>query len=130
MNNKIFLAIFLGLVLIGFAGAKGIGPITWPDSTPPVISNVATMQVCGEGVCGPVCVLWTTDEASYFNMVEYGRGNSYEYSVSEYRYDLNIMIPQPALQITLDKPGNYHYRVTSCDFFGNCAYSEGYKVKK
>lgn len=102
------------------------------DTTPPVISNVRTMQICGEGICGPLFVLWDTNEPSYFNSVKYGRGKEYDnIAVQEFNMNLSYsMIPSPAVILELDKPGTYHYMVTSCDMFGNCASSDGYKVKK
>jgi len=106
-------------------------PFPTPDTIPPVISNVRTMQLCGEGICGPLFVSWDTNEPSYYNSVEYGIGKKYDNVVSQ-EFNMNLSysrIPSPSLILELDKPGNYHYRVTSCDMFGNCASSDGYKVK-
>ena len=103
-----------------------------PDTTPPVISNVRTMQICSEEICGPLFVLWDTDEPSYFNSVKYGKGKKYD-NIAIQEFNMNLshsMIPSPAVIIDLEEPGIYRYQVTSCDMFGNCASSDGYKVKK
>lgn len=133
-RKNIILSGFFGLVLLaGMISFVSAGPLVFPypkDTTPPVISNVRTMQICGVEFCGPLFVLWDTDEPSFFNRVEYGRGKNYDYSVSQDYYYLNTTrIPTSALAVTLDKSGTYHYKVTSCDMSRNCATSEGYKVK-
>jgi len=102
------------------------------DTTPPIISNVRTTQICdiGGDICGPLFVIWDTNEPSHFNKVEYGKGKQYDYSVSQDYYYTNLtIVPKPALAIDLGKSGTYHYKVTSCDLSGNCATSKSYKVK-
>ncbi len=98
------------------------------EITPPIISNVQTNWIDKN----TVNITWDTDEPSYFNTIEYGRGRKYKYDISK-QYNTNLtsnMIPQPSISLILDKPNTYHYRVGSCDLFGNCAYSKDYKIKK
>ena len=128
MKKILFCMILTALIFISFAVAKD-SIIPGLDTTPPVISNVITMQICGEGTCGHLFVLWDTDEPSYFNSVEYGIGKKYDNIVSQEFNNNLTSVPSPSLILTLDKPGTYHYMVTSCDMFGNCASSDGYKVK-
>lgn len=98
------------------------------DTTPPVISNVQAVLISEN----TVNVSWETNEPSYFNMIEYGKGRKYDHEVSQ-QFNTNltsIMISQPSILLTLSKHGNYHYKIQSCDMFGNCAYSSDYKIKK
>ncbi len=98
------------------------------DITPPVISNVESILIGNTRY-----IRWETNEPSRFNKVEYGRGKKYEYSSSLVLISFNFSDPTINTMfspLTLDKSGNYHYKVTSCNMFGFCSTSEGYKVKK
>ena len=69
-------------------------------------------------------------EPSYFNMVEYGRGDNYDNVVIK-KFDKTLpsdLIPKPVIMVDLSKPGVYHYRVTSCNLAGHCATSENHKI--
>lgn len=120
----IFVSIFESSALI-----KPITPINPPDTTPPIISNVQATWINSN----TVNVSWNTNEASYFNMVEYGKGKKYRDNISQ-QYNTNLtsrMIPKPSILLTnLKVLGVHHYRVWSCDLFNNCAYSKDYMIKK
>ena len=115
----------MGLFLVGFASAFTID--FNPDTTAPVISNIQVNWIDKN----TVNVSWDTNEPSYFNRVAYGKGKKYDYEVSQ-QFNINltsIMISQPSILLTLSKHGNYHYKIQSCDMFGNCAYSTDYKFR-
>lgn len=96
-----------------------------PDTTPPIISNVQATQITQNSAN----ISWDTDEASYFNTVEYGLDVNYGTDISQ-SYNTNLtnrMIPKPSILLTnLNEFTTYHYRVKSCDLFSNCAYSGDY----
>ncbi|MCH7851019.1 MAG: hypothetical protein IH845_05235 [Nanoarchaeota archaeon] len=127
MENKMFLYMFvIGLFLISFASAFVID--FNPDITPPIISNIQVNWIDKN----MVNISWDTDEPSYFNQVMYGKGRKYDHEVFQ-QFNTNltsIMIPQPSILLTINKQGNYHYKIQSCDLFGNCASSSDYKIKK
>lgn len=101
-----------------------------PDTVPPVISNIQIEKIKKN----TFNITWETNEPSYFNTVKYGRGKKYGYKVSQ-EFNTNSSIRlftsyKQSILLTLKKPGNYRYKVQSCDLFGNCAYSDDYKIKE
>jgi len=85
------------------------------DTTPPVISAVASSEVTGSGAT----ITWTTDEASD-SQVEYGTTTAYG---SASALDTRMLTSHSVALSGLAAGTEYHYRVKSRDAAGNLASS-------
>src|SRR6185369_5694094 len=86
-----------------------------PDTTPPVISGVATSNLTSSGVT----IGWTTDETSD-TQVEYGTTTAYGSSTT---LNTALVTSHSASLSGLAASTTYHYRVKSRDAAGNLAVS-------
>lgn len=86
-----------------------------PDTTPPVITDVAADQVTGS----TATIMWTTDEAAD-SQVEYGLDTTYG-SMSDLD---SLLVTSHRVPLSgLQPDTTYHYRVLSRDASGNLAVS-------
>jgi len=88
--------------------------ISAPDTTPPVINNVAVSNISASSAT----ITWKTDEMSD-SKVEYGKTESYGSSKS----NTSLVTSHSITLIGLEPGTSYHYKVSSSDSSGNQASS-------
>ena len=88
------------------------------DQSPPIISNIQTLNI---GLTSAT-VTWTTNEPTY-TLIEYGKTNSYGYSLDE-----NELKTSHQLTLTNLQPATaYHFRITSKDADNNQTVSNDHR---
>ena len=92
-----------------------VGYLSLPDTTPPVISNVAAGSITSSGAT----ITWTTDEAAD-SQVDYGLTTAYGSSTT---LDTTLVTSHSQALTGLTASTLYHYRVKSRDAAGNLATS-------
>ncbi|MBN2317858.1 MAG: fibronectin type III domain-containing protein [Acidobacteria bacterium] len=98
--------------------STAVGAITPTDTTPPIISSVASSGITASGAT----ISWTTNEAST-SRVEYGTTTGYG-SMTNLNTSMQTSHAQALSGLTAGTL--YHYRVTSTDEAGNLAVSGDY----
>jgi hypothetical protein len=86
-----------------------------PDTTPPVISGVASSNITGTSAT----ITWSTNEPSD-SQIEYGTSTGYGFSTAS---NLSMVTSHSQTLTGLAEKTTYHYRVKSRDAAGNLAMS-------